>query len=262
MNPTLRSAVATFGAAATAKLTNPAAAGEPEDQLRAPLEGLVADLAELCGLPRSAVAAVGESAVAEFKTRPDYAITLRGTLVGLHRDQGPRQGRRPAAVPRSARQGAVGKAAIPPQSPLYRRQRVQSLAQRGAGRRRSCASTATWRRRAPTWTPRPACWACSRISSAGSRSRRATPGSWPRRAPGSAACCARKSPSSSRLEARPSPRSPPTGASCSSPTPPTPSSRTVTRRPSRSACSWRGRGKSLSATASTASPGNSARRTR
>ena len=95
MNPTLRSAVATFGAAATAKLTNLAAAGQPEDQLRAPLEGLVADLAELCGLPRSAVAAVGESAVAEFKTRPDYAITLRGTLAGFIEIKAPGKGAAP-----------------------------------------------------------------------------------------------------------------------------------------------------------------------
>jgi hypothetical protein len=36
----LRSAIATFGAEAKAKLANLAATGEPEDQLRAPLEHL------------------------------------------------------------------------------------------------------------------------------------------------------------------------------------------------------------------------------
>src|SRR5438270_13833397 len=41
MNLTLRSAVSAFGADAKAKLANPAATGEPEDQLRAPLERLV-----------------------------------------------------------------------------------------------------------------------------------------------------------------------------------------------------------------------------
>ena len=42
MSVTLRSAVAAFGASAEAKLSNLAATGEPEDQLRAPLEQLVA----------------------------------------------------------------------------------------------------------------------------------------------------------------------------------------------------------------------------
>ena len=44
-----------------------AASGEPEDQLRAPLEGLIDDLAELCGFPRHAVEAIGESAIATLK---------------------------------------------------------------------------------------------------------------------------------------------------------------------------------------------------
>lgn len=80
---TLPSAFSTFGAAAKAKLSNPGASGEPEDQLRAPFEQLLADLAELCGLPRNAVAAVGESSVSDLKTRPDYAVTVHGALVGF-----------------------------------------------------------------------------------------------------------------------------------------------------------------------------------
>jgi hypothetical protein len=82
MTFTLRSAVATFGGSAKAKLRNPGAHGEPEDQLRAPLEHLVLDLAELSGFPRSEVTAVGESSISEFKTRPDYAVTARRALVG------------------------------------------------------------------------------------------------------------------------------------------------------------------------------------
>ena len=95
MNQTLRSAIATFGASAKVKLANPAAAGEPEDQLRAPLERLLVDLAELCGLARSAVAAVGESALADIKTRPDYAITVRNTLVGFIEVKAPGKGADP-----------------------------------------------------------------------------------------------------------------------------------------------------------------------
>ena len=73
--PTVQSAVAAFGAKAKAKLANPGARGEPEDQLRAPFEQLLADLAELTSFPKSAVAAVGESSISDLKTRPDYAVT-------------------------------------------------------------------------------------------------------------------------------------------------------------------------------------------
>ncbi len=37
----LKDAIARFGASAKAKLANPGVTGEPEDQLRAPLETLV-----------------------------------------------------------------------------------------------------------------------------------------------------------------------------------------------------------------------------
>ena len=91
----LRSAIAKFGAEAKAKLSNVAAAGEPEDQLRAPLEGLIADLAELCGFPRNALAAVGESSLSQLKTRPDYAITVRHALVGFMEVKAPGKGADP-----------------------------------------------------------------------------------------------------------------------------------------------------------------------
>jgi hypothetical protein len=56
MKLSLEGAVADFGAAVKKKAANPGATGEPEDQLRAPLEELFLDLAELCGLRRSDVA--------------------------------------------------------------------------------------------------------------------------------------------------------------------------------------------------------------
>jgi hypothetical protein len=80
---TVNSAVATFGARAKEKLSNPAATGQPEDQLRTPFEGLLRDLAEISRLPRSAVAAVGESSISDLKTRPDFAVTVRNVLVGF-----------------------------------------------------------------------------------------------------------------------------------------------------------------------------------
>ncbi len=95
MTLTLGSAVSVFGKSAKAKLSNPAARGEPEDQLRAPLEDLVKDLSELCGLPRDVVAPVGESSLAEIKTRPDYAISVRNALVGFIEIKSPGKGADP-----------------------------------------------------------------------------------------------------------------------------------------------------------------------
>ncbi len=91
----LKSAIVRFGADAKAKLSNPGATGEPEDQLRAPLEGLFADMAELCGFKREWLAAVGESSLSTLKTRPDYAITVRSVLVGFVEVKAPGKGSDP-----------------------------------------------------------------------------------------------------------------------------------------------------------------------
>jgi hypothetical protein len=69
--------------------------GEPEEQLRAPLERLIVDMAEFCGFPRSALTAVGESSLRELKTRPDYAITVRKALVGFIEIKAPGKGQPP-----------------------------------------------------------------------------------------------------------------------------------------------------------------------
>jgi hypothetical protein len=95
MTLTLQTAVSTFGASAKAKLSNMAVTGEPEDQLRAPLEALLIDLAQLGGLPQAAVAAVGESSLSQLKTRPDYAITVRNALVGFIEVKAPGKGADP-----------------------------------------------------------------------------------------------------------------------------------------------------------------------
>jgi hypothetical protein len=75
--------ISEFGSAVTPKLANPRAHGNPEDQLRAPFERLLCGLAELGHLPAGAVVAVGESAVNDLQTRPDYAITDRSRLTGF-----------------------------------------------------------------------------------------------------------------------------------------------------------------------------------
>ena len=95
MDMRFRSVIATFGSEAKAKLANLAASGEPEDQLRAPLERLVINIGEICGLPSNAVTAVGESSLSELKTRPDYAITVHNTLVGFIEVKAPGKGADP-----------------------------------------------------------------------------------------------------------------------------------------------------------------------
>ncbi len=95
MKTDLPSAISRYGIEAKAKLANPSASGEPEDQLRAPLEMLFADLTELCNFPRAAFAAVGESSIASLHTRPDYAITLRQALVGYVEIKAPGKGADP-----------------------------------------------------------------------------------------------------------------------------------------------------------------------
>ena len=95
MKLTIDSAIAIFGARAKEKLSNPAATGQPEDQLRAPFEHLLADLADLAHLPKSAVAAVGESSITDLKTRPDFAITVHNALVGFVELKAPGKGADP-----------------------------------------------------------------------------------------------------------------------------------------------------------------------
>ena len=95
MRDTLDAIISDFGSRAKAKLSNMAVSGAPEDQLRAPLEGLILDIAELLGLPREQVVAVGETSLGDLKTRPDYAITLHSALVGFIEVKAPGKGADP-----------------------------------------------------------------------------------------------------------------------------------------------------------------------
>jgi hypothetical protein len=92
---TVASAVSDFGASAKAKLTNVAISGAPEDQLRAPLESLLHDLAEIGGLPAKTVNLIGETTLAHLKTRPDYAVTVSNALVGFVEVKAPGKGADP-----------------------------------------------------------------------------------------------------------------------------------------------------------------------
>lgn len=91
----LASVVSAFGTACKAKLANKAAVGAPEDQLRAPLEHLFKGLAEVVGLAPGDIAFVGENTIADLKSRADYAVTLRNTLVGFIEIKAPGKGADP-----------------------------------------------------------------------------------------------------------------------------------------------------------------------
>ncbi|MGP1346816.1 MAG: type ISP restriction/modification enzyme [Phycisphaerales bacterium] len=82
-SPDLESVASAFGKAVKSKLTSPAARGEPEDQLRGPLETLIPKLAEIGGLAGGAVTLVGESTLSALQTRPDFAVSMRDALVGF-----------------------------------------------------------------------------------------------------------------------------------------------------------------------------------
>lgn len=90
----LAKAVGKFGGEAKAKLASPTVSGEPEDQLRAPLEALIKDLASIV-LPAATVTLVGETSLAEHKTRPDFAVNVQNALVGFIEVKAPGKGADP-----------------------------------------------------------------------------------------------------------------------------------------------------------------------
>lgn len=91
----VRDAVATYGVATKAKLSNPTAIGAPEDQLRAPLEDLIRSLADVAGFRSGSVVVVGETPVKNLQTPPDYAVTNDNALIGFVEVKAPGKGANP-----------------------------------------------------------------------------------------------------------------------------------------------------------------------
>lgn len=87
--------VGEYGAAAKAKLANPATTGQPEDQLRNPLEILFAGLAAEASVRD--VTLVGETSLADLKTRPDFSVTAGKALIGFIEAKAPGKGANPNA---------------------------------------------------------------------------------------------------------------------------------------------------------------------
>ena len=88
----IQKAVGEFGASAKAKLNE---GGQPEDQLRNPIEQLFAALAAEIGLPIGAVTLVGEKSLAELRTRPDFAVQVQKALIGFIEVKAPGKGADP-----------------------------------------------------------------------------------------------------------------------------------------------------------------------
>lgn len=84
--------VGEFGAAAKAKLNE---GGQPEDQLRNPIEQLFAGFSDEIGLPKGALTLVGEKSLAEMRTRPDFAVNVQKALVGFIEVKAPGKGADP-----------------------------------------------------------------------------------------------------------------------------------------------------------------------
>ena len=90
MKPTLESATAALGVLAKEKLANPTADGQYEDQLCAPLEGLIKGLAEACRPERASAESAPGKAWVRRTTCESVTETLR---------------RNPAGQPRPAKAG-------------------------------------------------------------------------------------------------------------------------------------------------------------
>ncbi|MFD9306019.1 type ISP restriction/modification enzyme [Streptomyces sp. NPDC060048] len=91
----LQAAIDQYGVSLHAKLNSVAVQGQPEDQLRAPVESLATSLAAICGLAPSRFALIGESSLKDLKTRPDYAVTYENLLLGFIEIKAPGKGSDP-----------------------------------------------------------------------------------------------------------------------------------------------------------------------
>jgi N-6 DNA Methylase len=87
-------AISRFGAGIKPKFAK-VVEGAPEDQLRGPLDTLIRDLAEAAGLPAGSVHLIGETALSDIKTRPDFAVTVSKALVGFIEVKAPGKGADP-----------------------------------------------------------------------------------------------------------------------------------------------------------------------
>lgn len=87
-------AVSLYGREVREKLSRTTIDGEPEDQLRAPLEALFQALASEL-IPGRTLGLVGETRLSDLKTRPDYAVNVDRALCGFVEVKAPGKGADP-----------------------------------------------------------------------------------------------------------------------------------------------------------------------
>lgn len=92
---TLADAIEDFGAQASKKLSAIGAVGQPEDQLRNPIENLISALALLEGIQPDELQVVGEVSLSDLKSRPDFAVLVADLLVGFIEIKAPGKGADP-----------------------------------------------------------------------------------------------------------------------------------------------------------------------
>ena len=211
----LKSAISHFGADAKAKLANPGATGEPEDQLRAAAGSPLRRSCRTLRLQTGRFAAVGESSLSTLKTRPDYAITLRNVLVGFVEVKAPGKGADPRRYKGHDKEQWEKLQSLP--NLLYTDGNSFSLWQNGELVGSIVELDGDVESSGRNSPPRTNSSLGSTTSFAGSRSHQSPPRNLPRSRPGSAGCCATKSPNNWPRKAQPSPRSPPIGGSSSFP---------------------------------------------
>lgn len=91
----LSDAISRFGKTLKDKLSKKVVAGAPEDQLRGPLENLIADISTMTHFKTGEVVTHGEATLSALKTRPDYAVTVKKALVGFIEVKAPGKGADP-----------------------------------------------------------------------------------------------------------------------------------------------------------------------
>jgi hypothetical protein len=93
-------AVQTFGIAVAPRLAS--GQGEPEDQMRGPLEALLTTIGSAQGLT---FMPVGESSLSDLKVRPDYAAFVNGAMTGYIEVKAPGKGANPNAWRQTSHDG-------------------------------------------------------------------------------------------------------------------------------------------------------------
>ncbi len=88
-----------YGSAVKKKLSAINVTGQPEQQIRGPLEVLFSALCELAGRDAKKLVLIGETDVSALAVRPDYAIEYDGALVGFIELKAPGKGADPRAFP-------------------------------------------------------------------------------------------------------------------------------------------------------------------